>query len=144
MEITAKINNDGDHIDYGMTHVKLNLFCKENAGKEIIVKFEPVKDIKSYKQLKFYFGVLIPAFVFHTGDTNKSMFDAYLRDKYLSSIHEINGEQFKYIPSLQIGKNKINKEKMTWYIEQCLNELIDIGGGIEQNKIDEYRNEIML
>ncbi len=146
MEISAKINDAGDKVSYNLDSdvylKKMMGFCLKNKGKEVIIKYEAVKDVKSLQQLRFYFGVILPAFVECTGDTDKAMFDGFLRDKYLSSIHEINGEQFKYIPTLQINKNKVNKVSMTKFIEDCLNELVDKGGSIDQSIVDEYRNNI--
>jgi len=121
---------------------KLHEFCKKQKDGDVVIKIEPVGDAKSYEQLKFYFGVILPAFIQATGETNKEKLDAYLRDKYLSSVHTVNNEQFKFIPTLQIGKNKVNKATMTKYIEDCLNELIDCGGSIPLNIVEDYR-EIM-
>lgn len=142
MEIISKISNDGKIEFSEKNNNDIYSFLLKNTGKDISIKYDIIKDIKSYEQLKFYFGVIIQAFVQATGDTNKSMFDAYLRDKYLSSIHEINGEQFKYIPTLQISKNKISKEKMSEFIQNCINELIDLGGSIDRVEYENYMRSI--
>jgi len=139
METIAKIKNA--HIVYDPE--KVNPFLFKHEGKEVVMKLEGLADRKSYEQLKFYFGIILPAFVQATGETGKEKLDAYLRDKYLSSIHFVNGNAFKYIPTLQIGKNKVNRATMTNYIETCLNELIDCGGSIPMNDVEAYR-EIML
>jgi len=122
---------------------KVNPFLWKHEGQELVMKLEALADRKSYEQLKFYFGIILPAFVKATGETGKEKLDAYLRDKYLSSIHYVNGNAFKYIPTLQIGKNKVNRATMSNYIENCLNELIDCGGSIPIQEVEAYR-EIML
>ena len=122
---------------------KINPFLEKHEGQELVMKLETLADRKSYEQLKFYFGIILQAFVRATGETGKEKLDAYLRDKYLSSIHYVNGNAFKYIPTLQIGKNKVNRATMSNYIENCLNELIDCGGSIPIQEVEAYR-EIML
>ena len=139
MEIACKIKNSVLDMS-GAQAKRLSVFKKENDGKYIILKLDVIKDNKSLQQLRFYFGVLLPAFVELTGETNKSRLDAYFRDKYLSTIHEINGEQFKFIPSLQIGKNQVNKESMTKFIDNVINDLIDMGGSIDMDLYNEYKS----
>lgn len=138
MEIVCKIKLNGIVLTPDQ-EAKVGDFVDKNQGFDVSIKYTVIKDVKSLQQLRFYFGVLLPAFVACTGETDKAKLDAYFRDKYLSSIHEVNGEQFKFIPSLQIGKNQVNKEKMTWYIEQVLNDLADIGGSIDMLLVEEYR-----
>jgi hypothetical protein len=142
MDLIGKISENGVSFSPA-AEIRISDFARKNVGKDCVVKYEVVGDVKSYEQLKFYFGVLIPAFVQATGETNREKLDAYLRDKYLSSVHEIHGEKFKYIPTLQIGKNKVNRATMTKYIEDCLNELADCGGSLPMNVVEEYR-EAML
>ena len=90
--------------------------------------------------MKFFYGVVVPAFVQATGETNREMIARYLKGKYLGRIEEIMGETIPYVPSLAMDKNEIDKLEMANFISNCLNELYDVGGSIDQHEIDKLHS----
>jgi len=115
-------------------------FFGNHDGKEFSVTYKIINDIKSYAQLKFFYGVVVPAFVQATGETNREMIARYLKGKYLGRIEEIMGETIPYVPSLAMDKNEIDKLEMANFISNCLNELYDVGGSIDQHEIDKLHS----
>lgn len=119
---------------------KLSAFYEANEGRMIIEKHEVVRDVKSYEQLKFYFGVVVPAMCEATGVKSRVEMDEQLRYEFLSEEKEnaINGGLYYAIPSLSIDANKVDKIKMAKYINDCLDLLVECGGSIAQNDIDRF------
>lgn len=132
----------GDSREYKDPEYKQKVidFFSQHDGKDFKVTYKIINDVKSYAQLNFYFGVLIPAFVKATGETNRDMIDKYLRGKYLLQLNEVFGEIVPSVPSLGIDKNKIDRPAMANFISQCLTELWDVGGSINQQEIDKLHS----
>lgn len=141
IEFFGKIDKEGILIPYQLpVGQMIKEFFVNNPGKEFKATYKIIADVKSYAQLRFYFGVLLPGFITATGETDKNVIDHYLREKYLSrwEILHIGGQERNalHIPTLQIDANEISREEMSGFITNCLNELWDIGGSVPQTEID--------
>ena len=114
-------------------------FYAQHEGEQVRYICETVKDVKSYEQLKFYWGVIIVELCKATGIGSRSEMDAICRNEFLKEIRDggINGP-YVYIPSLQISANEVDRVKMSGYINDCLNLLADAGGQIDKDEIARY------
>lgn len=142
VDFYGKIDGNGKVVRYTEPiREMLDEMFHSNPGKTFRATYKIMQDAKSYAQLRFYFGVLLPAFVTTTGETDRDKIDHYLREKYLAHWEEIilkdQVRQTMHIPTLQIDANEISKEGMSSYITNCLNELWDMGGNVPQSDIDE-------
>ena len=119
-----------------------NEFISKHDGEGMEVTFKVISDMKTYQQIKFYYGAILPAMIKATGQTDV---DLYLKGKYLMDFIELppivkdgieKGEVrvAPYIPS----KADLTIEEMSDYIESCLNELIDAGGQLDKDTVLAY------
>lgn len=141
IEFFGKVDKDGLLIPYQLpVGDMIKSFFLENPEKDFRATYKIINDVKSYAQLRFYFGVLLPAFISTTGETDKNKIDHYLREKYLARWEELKLKNVTrkalHIPTLGIDANEIDRVEMSSFISNCMNELFDLGGSIDQVEID--------
>lgn len=114
-------------------------FISSHSGEKIRCTYEVVKDMKSYEQLKFYWGVVVRALCQASGVASRDEMDAICRNEFMKEIKP-GGPSGSYvrIPSLKIGANEVDRVKMSQYIDDCLNLLADLGGTIGEDDIKNY------
>lgn len=122
---------------------KIEEFYALNVGKTIIQKYEVVRDVKSYEQLRFYFGVVVPAMCEATGNKDRLTMDEQLRYQFLREIKQGPMGEYVRVPSLSIDANQVDRVMMSGYINDCLELLAECGGSIDKSEIDQYES-VML
>lgn len=133
----ALIRKDPDFSD------KYKAFINANDGRMILEKYEVVRDVKSYEQLRFYFGVLIPALCEATGMKDRVVMDEQCRYQFLREVKQGPMGEYVHVPSLAIDANQVDKVMMSEYIGHCIDLLAECGGDIEKSEIDQYES-VML
>lgn len=109
---------------------KIKKFSEKNDGKLFMMEIVAVKDLKSYEQLKYYWGVLLPSLMAHTGVGSKTEMDAFCRYELLSEFVIVDKKTIPIIKSLRLSELETNKIRMSEYIGQVEGLLLDMGGHI--------------
>lgn len=107
-------------------------FISKNNGHDFIMQIHAIKDAKTYEQLKFYWGVVLPCFQKLTGVGSKTEMDVFLRNEFLKSAKPIAGKIVVFMPSLKLDDLELDKHDFSAYIENCINFLMDLGGAIPE------------
>ena len=136
--LSGKIKDDGE-MKYSDRNweVRLNDFKKRFAGMDFIIQIQAVRDGKTLQQIRFYWGVLLPALCDVTGVAKKDDIDIYCRNMYIKRYRDVHGASIGYLPSIKMSDLELDRVDFSKYIENCLHLLYEFGGSIPPQKMTE-------
>ena len=110
--------------------ILLRDFISSHLGEHGILEVSTEKS-KSIQQLRFFYGVILPAFSECMGHGNYEYLKYILKKQFLVAHTEEGLEYLKSLADLSV-------EEMSIFIDQCINLLMEYGGHLTRTQHEEY------